>query len=220
MYNRKAIYTEVKERMKREKAIGITTAIIASAVNFFLGFAKMFIGLSANSVGIISDGINNFGDVLTCGGGAAGLSFSDKKPSENFPAGFGKVEYFTTLLIAEILLIVGVVFTYFSIERLIFRRPIFFTWIYFAIVAGTMVLKFLLYLGFRYSHKKMKSEILKCQSVDCLMDTGITAAALIGYICSIFTRFPVDAVIGITIGASVIAYGIKTVKVSATKLIG
>jgi len=205
--------------MKREKAIGITTAITASVVNFFLGFAKLFIGLSANSVGIISDGINNFGDVLSCGGGAAGLSFADKEPNDRYPDGFGKVEHFTTLLIAEILLVVGVIFTYFSIERLIFRRPIFFTWMYFAIVAATMVIKFLLFLGFRYSYKKMKSEILKCQSVDCLMDTGITAVALIGYICSIFTRFPVDAVIGISIGASVIVYGIRTLKTSATKLI-
>ncbi len=205
--------------MKREKAIGITTAITASVVNFFLGFAKLFIGLSANSVGIISDGINNFGDVLSCGGGAAGLSFADKEPNDRYPDGFGKVEHFTTLLIAEILLVVGVIFTYFSIERLIFRRPIFFTWMYFAIVAATMVIKFLLFLGFRYSYKKMKSEILKCQSVDCLMDTGITAIALIGYICSIFTRFPVDAVIGISIGASVIVYGIRTLKTSATKLI-
>lgn len=205
--------------MKREKTIGITTAIFASATNFFLGFTKLFIGLSANSVGIISDGINNFGDVLTCAGGAVGLSFVNKNPSEKFPDGFGKVEHFTALLIAEILLIVGVVFTYFSIERLIFRRPIFFTWMYFAIVAATMVIKFLLYLGFRYSHKKMKSEILKCQSVDCLMDTGITAASLIGYICSIFTRIPIDAFIGISIGVSVIVYGIRTLKVSATKLI-
>ncbi len=205
--------------MKKEKTIGIATAIIASVVNFFLGFAKLFIGLSANSVGILSDGINSFGDVLSCGGSAVGISFADKKPTENYPQGFGKVEHFTTLLIAEILLAVGVIFTYFSTERLFFRRPIFFSWLYFGILAGTMVFKFLLFLGFRFSYKKMKSEILKCQSVDCLMDTGITFVALIGYICSIYTRFPVDAVIGISIGVSVIVYGIKTLKNSAIKLI-
>lgn len=209
-----------KRKISNNKAAGIIAASVGSFVNILLGFSKLYIGLASNSVGIISDGINNFGDVLGCSGAAVGLSYIDKAPDERHPNGYGKVEHLVTFVIAQILLFVGCMFTYFSIDRLIFNRPIFFTWLYFGIIAGTMVVKLLLFFIFRVANKKLDSDILKCESVDCLMDTGITAVTLIGYIASLYTKFPIDALIGLAIGSLVIIFGIKTIKKASYKLIG
>lgn len=206
--------------MKKESKVGLLTLIAGSITNLGLGFIKLFIGLAGNSVSIISDGINNFGDVLACAGGGVGIATKDKLPTEKHPYGFKNAEHIATLIIAQIITVVGCLFTYLSIERLIYRRPVYFGWLYFFIILATCAVKLFMFIGYSFANKKVKSDILKCESLDSLLDSAITAVTLIGYTVSRFTGFPIDALVGISIGSVVLVSGIKILKSSASKLIG
>ena len=91
----------------RERKIKIAVSSSASAVNMGLGIVKVLAGIYTNSLSIITDGVNNFGDVLSNAGAAVGFAVENKAPTEKFPAGFGRVEYIVTFIMAIIIMAVG-----------------------------------------------------------------------------------------------------------------
>ena len=94
-----------------EKKVKIAASACGSGVNFVLGITKVLCGVYTNSIAIISDGVNNFGDVFSSAGAAVGFSLEGKK-NKNFPSGMGRVEYAVTLLMAVIIIAVGAVFAW------------------------------------------------------------------------------------------------------------
>ena len=91
----------------RERKAKIAVSVSASAVNMILGVVKVLSGIYTNSLSIITDGVNNFGDVLSNAGAAAGFGVENKAPTRRFPGGFGRVEYIVAFLMAIIIMAVG-----------------------------------------------------------------------------------------------------------------
>ena len=50
---------------EKEKRTKIAASACASGVNFVLGLTKLLCGVYTNSIAVISDGVNNFGDVFS-----------------------------------------------------------------------------------------------------------------------------------------------------------
>ena len=110
----------------KEKKVKIIASACGSGVNFVLGITKVLCGVYTNSIAIISDGVNNFGDVFSSAGAAVGFSLEGKKRS-NFPSGLGRTEYAVTLLMAVIIIAVGAVFAWQASDRFFLppRRYVF-----------------------------------------------------------------------------------------------
>ena len=83
---------------QKESKMKIALTATAGVVNLALGILKFYAGIFTNSISIISDGINNFGDVFSNAGAAAGFAFENKKPTAKYPFGFGRVEYVVALV--------------------------------------------------------------------------------------------------------------------------
>lgn len=206
--------------MTKRNKYGMYTSIAGAVINAVIGFLKFFIGLTSNSVSILSDGINNLGDVLSNAGSALSIGISGKKPTKKHPYGFGKAEDIATLFVSSILVIVGILFVYNSLDRLIYRRPVYFSWLYFGLILGTLVIKVVMAIGYRIINKSVNSTVLSCLTVDNYLDSGITAVALIGYGISQVTGFPLDAIIGIAIGIFVVTNGIKYLVQTVSRILG
>ena len=58
----------------KEKKVKIIASACGSGVNFVLGITKVLCGVYTNSIAIISDGVNNCGDVFSSAGAAVGFS--------------------------------------------------------------------------------------------------------------------------------------------------
>ena len=74
----------------RERRTKLAVSSSASAVNFVLGVMKVLAGVWTNSLSILTDGVNNFGDVLSNAGAAVGFAVEKKAPTKRFPGGFGR----------------------------------------------------------------------------------------------------------------------------------
>ena len=85
--------------MNRDKKI-IKISILGIIVNAILVAFKMTVGLIANSIAIILDAINNLSDAMSSIITIIGTKLSGKKPDKKHPYGFGRVEYFTSIIIA------------------------------------------------------------------------------------------------------------------------
>ena len=202
----------------------VKTACVASIcgafVNFALAFIKIYIGLAASSVSIMSDGINNIGDVLGCSAAAAGIAVSEKKPSWRYPFGYGRIEYIAAMFISAVIVIVGGVFLWQSIDRLFFHPPVAFSPMYCYIIAATVVVKAGLGLMFHFAAKSTGSTVMRSERLDSTMDAIITTLTLAALIIQIYTSIPVDAIAGVIISAIVITEGIKLVTDAFKKLSG
>ncbi len=206
--------------MGKSKKIGLFSVILGGIANFILGIAKLFVGLASNSIGILGDSINNLTDCASSIIGGLGIGISSKKCDELHPNGYEKAESLSAFLTSITLLLVGGYFVIFSIERFFFRQPINFNMRYFYVILTTMVVKVLLAIFYFCQNKKANSDVLKCQFLDSIMDTGITAVTLLGYGLSVVTRFPIDSFLGVAIGVIIIINGAKIVKSSFSSLVG
>lgn len=93
--------------MDRGKEI-VKISIKGIAVNIILVVFKMIVGLLANSIAVILDAINNLSDALSSIITIIGTKLAGKKPDKKHPYGYGRVEYFSSLIIAVIVLVAGI----------------------------------------------------------------------------------------------------------------
>lgn len=203
-----------------ETRVKVAATGAASAVNLGLGILKLYAGVFTNSISIISDGINNFGDVFSNAGAAVGFGVEHRRPSERFPFGFGRLEYVMTFVMAAIVLVVGGVFVYSAMDRLFNRQIVTFAWTQFWIVFATVFVKAGLAVVFGLLYKKIPSEVLKAQCLDSILDMLTTVFALLGLFLYRYISFPVDAVIALGISVALIVSGVKLIAGALGKLMG
>ena len=115
--------------MEKKVKSGLVATICGAIVNLGLALIKLFIGIVTGSVSIFFDSVNNFMDILASAFGAVGIGISNKEPTKEYPNGFGRMEYIITFIITAITIIVGGIFIFYSVERLLYPFPVFFGWI-------------------------------------------------------------------------------------------
>ena len=213
-----SVYSE--EGAKRERTTIVAVSAVAATVNMGLGVIKVMVGLYTSSLSILTDGVNNFGDVLSNAGAAVGFGVENKPPSRRLPGGLGRSEYVVTLLMAIIIIGVGGGFAYSALDRVFFHPVITFSWVQFGVIAATIAVKIALAAVFRVFYKKFGSPVLKAQTLDSVMDACITTFALLGLFLSRYISFPVDAFIGLAISVVMIASGLKIAFSACYKLMG
>ena len=198
----------------------ILTMAIGAVVNFGLFFIKMYIGLAAKSLAIMGDGINNIGDTFTCLIAVLSFYFVKKGKSEKLPFGYGRMEYLADFLMSVVVCIAGGVLVYLAVERLVLPYLMTFTWLYFGIIAGTVVVKVAMGFYYRFMNRKVNSMVLQASSIDSFTDAGITAMTLIGFGLHRYAQLRLDAFFGLAIAGIMIFNGIKLLVQSTRSLLG
>ena len=77
------------------------------AVNFILSIIKVVIGLLCASLALVADGIHSLSDLATDAVVLLGLRFGSKAPDRSHPYGHGRVETFSAVVVALVLIVVG-----------------------------------------------------------------------------------------------------------------
>ena len=104
--------------MDRNKVI-IKTSILGIIVNIILVIFKATVGLIANSIVIILDAVNNLTDALSSVITIVGTKLANKAPDKKHPYGYGRIEYFTSVIISVIVLFAGITAGKESINKII-----------------------------------------------------------------------------------------------------
>ena len=205
--------------MTREKKI-VQTSIIGILGNIVLVTIKAIFGFLANSVSIVLDALNNLSDALSSTITIVGTKLAHKKPDAKHPFGHGRVEYLTSMIIAVIVLVTGVMAIYESIMTFIEPRETNYTTITLIIVIIGIVVKIGLGLYFRFVGKKVKSQALIGSGIDALFDALLSVGTLIGVITSLIWNVNIEAYLGIVIGLFILKSGFGILKESLSSIIG
>ena len=93
--------------MSRQDKI-VKTSIIGIVVNLILVAFKATIGILVNSIAITLDAVNNLTDALSSIITIIGTKLAGRAPDKNHPYGYGRIEYFSSVIIAAIVLWAGI----------------------------------------------------------------------------------------------------------------
>lgn len=101
------IYALFKQDGSSRMAVVTVQSYIGIVVNLIIAIIKISVGLVIASMAIVSEGINNASDALSSLLTLVGTKLAAMKPTHNYPFGFGRIEYLTSLLIGIIILVAG-----------------------------------------------------------------------------------------------------------------
>ena len=127
--------------MDRNKII-IKTSIWGIAVNIILVAFKATVGFLTNSIAIILDAVNNLTDALSSIITIVGTKLSNKAPDKKHPYGYGRIEYFTSVIIAAIVLYAGITAGKESIEKIFHPEVAAYSVVSLIIIAVAVLVKF------------------------------------------------------------------------------
>ena len=205
--------------MDRNKKI-VKTSIIGIITNIVLVAFKATIGLIVNSIAIILDAVNNLTDAISSIVTIIGTKLANKQPDKKHPYGHGRIEYFTSIIIAIIVLFAGVTAIRESILKIINPAETDYSIISLVIIAVAVFVKFFLGRYVKKVGKNVKSQSLVASGQDAFMDAVLSFSTLVAGILSYVWHFSIEGYLGVVISIFIIKSAIEMIKESANSMLG
>lgn len=202
----------------KSKYITFGTAL-AFIANFLLFAIKLYIGLSANSISIYSDAVNNLFDSLSGLLSFICLRVLLKGATLSSKGIIKKSEELLSFIVSVAVGITGFSFAYSSAERLMYPTPVWYEKKYLYILCATAAFKLILHFIFRYLYKKSDSTLLKAISLDSVLDFFITGVTVLSLVLSSSGKYSIDAFCGIGISVFLIISAVKMIVSAVKKLL-
>lgn len=205
--------------MDRSKQI-IRTSVIGIIVNVLLAAFKTFVGLLASSVAIVLDAVNNLSDALSSVITIAGTKLSLKPADNSHPFGYGRVEYFSAIIISAIVLTTGITSMVESIKKIINPLDPDYTTVTLIVIIVAIIAKLILGLYVRSKGKQLQSDALTASGSDALFDAVITLATLVSAGIMLIWNVSLDGYLGALISVVIIKAGIEMLASPINQLLG
>lgn len=212
-------YEQLDNPLVRER-YGIFSSFVGIFCNIFLCVSKLLIGVMSGSISIISDGFNNLSDCASCFVTILGYKMAAKPADKDHPFGHGRMEYLTSLVIAVVIIVVGFELLKNSFDKLIHPTSLEYSNVALAVVIISIFVKIWMGLFNKKLGKRINSSIMLATSKDSMNDVAATSATLIALVGSLWTDFPLDAIMGILVSAFIFISGFGIVKETVDLLLG
>lgn len=196
------------------------TSGLGIIVNLLIAAIKVILGLLANSIAIISEGVNNASDALTSVLTLVGTKLAGKKPDKKHPFGYGRIEYLTSLIIAIAILITGFEMITSSVELIFNPEPMDISIAALLAVAISAVIKFFLGIYTIKQGKRADSGALTAVGLDCRNDSFVSVVTIASAIIFLVFDFSVDAYVGIFTSLIILKAGFEVLKDTVSELLG
>lgn len=212
-------YENITDKTVREKYC-VLAGIMGICNNFLLFVLKLVIGGLLNSIAIISDAFNNLSDMGSSLVSIIGAKMSNMKPDKEHPFGHGRIEYLSSLLVAVIIFMVGFTLLKTSFSKIFTPEKLNFNPILILILILSVLVKVWMFSYNRYMGKKINSTVLNATASDSLNDVYATGVVILSTILSLFTNFPLDAVLGVGVSILILFAGFNIAKDTVDLLLG
>lgn len=212
-------YEEVNNTDTRNE-IGSLASWSGIILNILLVVAKVIAGIISGSVSVIADGLNNLTDAACSVITLIGFKISSKEADKEHPFGHGRLEYFSGVTVAVLILIVGFELGKTSINKILNPTPVDYGWMTLVILVVSVLLKLWMALFTKELGEKINSTALIAVSADNRNDTISTAVVFITAIISRFTFVNLDGLAGLGVAGFIIFNGIILIKDTINPLLG
>ena len=199
---------------------GILSSITGIVVNILLSAIKLIIGIFANSISIISDGLNNVTDAGSSIVTMIGFKISQKKIDKDHPWGHGRMEYITAFIVDILIVLVGVELFKSSFEKII--NPVLpdVSTITIVILVIAILTKLWLFLFYNKIAKIIDSAAIKGNAYDSISDSVSTFVVLLSAIVAKIFGISIDGYASIIVAIFILFTGFKALKETIDLLLG
>ena len=198
----------------------IRTSWIGIIANVLLAAFKAGVGLLASSVAIVMDAVNNLSDALSSVITIIGTKLSQRPADRKHPFGFGRIEYFSAIIIAVIVLTAGVTSLIESVKKIFNPTEPNYTTTTLIVIIVAIVVKLVLGRYVKSQGEKLKSDALIASGSDALFDAIITLATLISAGVMLLWDVSLDGILGALISLVIIKAGIEMLASPVNELLG
>ena len=205
--------------MDRNKKI-VKTSILGIVANIILVAFKATIGLLVNSIAIILDAVNNLTDVMSSIITIIGTKLANKAPDKKHPYGHGRIEYFTSVIIAAIVLFAGITAIRESVIKIINPGETDYSIISLIIIAVAVLVKFFLGKHVKKVGYEVNSQSLVASGQDAFMDSVLSLTTLIAGITNYIWKWNLEGYLGVIISIFIIKSAIEMLKEAANSMLG
>ncbi len=205
--------------MTRQQKI-VKTSIIGIVVNLILVAFKATIGILVNSIAITLDAINNLTDALSSIITIIGAKLAEREPDKKHPYGYGRIEYFSSIIIAAIVLWAGITAFMESWPKIFNPDVTSYTTVSLVIIAVAVVVKFILGRYVKGVGEEIDSQPLIASGSDAYFDAILSFSTLVAAIISIFWHISLEGILGVVISIVIIKASLEMIKETADSLLG
>ena len=205
--------------MDRSQKI-IRTSIIGIVANVLLAAFKAAVGIIASSVAIVMDAVNNLSDALSSVITIIGTKLSERPADREHPFGFGRVEYFSAIIIAVLVLSAGITSFIESVKKFFNPTEPEYTTVTLVVIVVAIVVKLVLGQYVKRQGQQLKSDALIASGSDALFDAIITLATLVSAGIMLLWNVSLDGILGALISLVIIKAGIEMLASPVNELLG
>ena len=198
----------------------IRTSWVGIVSNVMLALFKATVGILASSVAIVLDAVNNLSDALSSVITIVGTRLSRKPADREHPFGHGRIEYFTAIIIAVIVISAGATSFYESLKKIIHPSEPRYTTATLVVIVTAIAVKLILGRYVRQKGVQLKSDALKASGADALFDAVITLATLVSALIMIWWGVSLDGILGTLISLASVKAGIDMLSSPVNELLG
>lgn len=205
--------------MDRDKRI-IKVSVYGIVVNIILVAFKMIVGFIASSIAIVLDAVNNLSDALSSIITIIGTKLSNKRPNKKHPYGYGRVEYFSSIIIAIIVFLAGVAALRESVDRIINPTTSNYSIYSLVIIFVAVLVKYFFGNFVKNEGKKLNSSSLVASGSDAIGDSLLSLTTLVGALISYIFGINLEGYLGLLIGIMILKTSIEILKDTINDMIG
>lgn len=202
------------------EAYGRLAGIVGIITNTIVSSLKIFIGLTAGSIAVMADGINNLMDISTSVVTLVGFKMASKKRDKEHPYGHARYEYIAGIIVSILIIVVGIQLLFSSVDEI--RDPSLTSFRYWIVIilVFTIIVKLWQTLFYRKLSIAIDSATLKATAMDSRNDVIASSAVLASVIIDHFTAFQIDGYMGILVALFIIFSGISLIRETTSPLLG
>ncbi len=203
----------------RDRTI-IRTSIIGILANVFLAAFKAFVGLTANSIAIVMDAVNNLSDAASSVITIVGTKLAGREADKKHPFGYGRIEYLSAMVISLLVLYAGVTAFVESVKKIIHPETPDYGAAALIIVAVAVLVKIGLGRYVKHVGESVKSDSLVNSGEDATLDSVISASTLVAAAVYLIFHISLEAWLGAAIALVIIKSGVGMLSETLSRILG
>lgn len=205
--------------MDRKQEI-IRTGYIGIATNVLIAAAKAFVGVLSGSIAIVLDAVNNTADALSSVLTIVGAKLAGKPADDKHPFGYGRIEYFSAVIIAILILFAGVSSLVESVQAVLHPSEQDYSLVTLGVISITLVVKALLGIYTKRQGKKHGSDSLIASGSECIVDCFLSGATLVSALVMFLFDVSLDAYLAVILSCVIIKLGFEMLASPINELLG
>ena len=188
-------------------------ASLALGATILLTVMKLSVAFFSGSVGVLSEGIHSFLDLVSAALAYFTIREAGKPADEDHPFGHGKIETLSSLFESLLLVVAAGIIIFEGVGQLQHPEPIHYPILAMASIGFSILISYAVYKNNIQAARLTESSALTVNSLHFLSDVVASVAILIGLVLLKLTgKIVIDALMAFAVAAYILVVSAKQVK--------